>query len=165
MSLPDTYCLKDLFGAPRSFGKLKTRFGNFRSWNEIPPNLREPPAAPEALPAPEETPPPAPVAPAAEHGWRRTGEGSIARRTLDEALGYRITEIFNFTAGTYTQMIGNLDSKAETQALMDISALPTAKLVSEAAEEFRRQGGEVPEDLRLPNQLAKSKVPALAGGG
>ena len=58
--------------------------------------------------------------------WNMTGPEEIARVSVKAAIGYRITEIFNFSAGIYTQIARNLETNAESQSLQVLYALDEA---------------------------------------
>jgi hypothetical protein len=167
--------LANLFGAPREFGKLKSRFGTYRAWADIPPNLRNDPrdeaprrAAPRVETEVKPAPPPPEVPAAADlpaevpavpspGPWKITGEHEVARSTLKTGLNYKITEIFNFEAGLYTQLARNMETNAETQTALELAALPSRALVAKAAEALQRQGGRLPEGFTLPGELPKLK--------
>lgn len=81
--------------------------------------------------------------PAAEE-WRMTSPGEICRVDIKPAIGYRVTEIFNFTAGLYTQIARNLETNAESQAVQAIASLDE-HVVEAARAALQASGGIVPE--------------------
>ncbi len=106
---------------------------------------------------------PAPLAKqASAGGWKLVADDEVARVTLKNAVGYRVMEIFNFTARTYTQVLRNLDSGAESQAVKSFSAVSEGGLVGAARDALVRLGGHAAdrgfEKKKLPG-------PGLAAGG
>lgn len=91
-------------------------------------------------------------------GWKLLAADEVARITQKNAVGYRVTEIFNFTARLYTQVMRNLSTGQESQAVKAFSAVAEGGLVAEAAEALARLGGNAPaqgmdkKKLALPGQ-------------
>ena len=74
-------------------------------------------------------------------GWRLVATDEVAHVAVKEPIGYRVTEIFNFAARTYTQIAANLDSKAESQSVKAFSELDNSEIVDKAYCELVRLGG------------------------
>ena len=74
-------------------------------------------------------------------GWRLVSSVEVAHVEVKNPIGYRVTEIFNFAARTYTQIATNLESKAESQTLKAFSELDTCETVDKAYGELVRLGG------------------------
>ena len=89
----------------------------------------------------EKTPGVAPKPAEIDPGWRLVSEREIAHVAVKEPIGYRVTEIFNFAARTYTHIAANLDSKAESQSVKAFSELDTSETVDKAYAELVRLGG------------------------
>ncbi len=77
--------------------------------------------------------------------WSMTGAEEVARVSVKETIGYRMTEIFNFNAGLYTQISRNLETNAESQAVKALATLDE-KVVTAARAALAELGGVVPED-------------------
>ncbi len=77
--------------------------------------------------------------------WSMTGAEEVARVSVKETIGYRMTEIFNFNAGLYTQISRNLETNAESQAVKALATLDE-KVVTAARNALTELGGIVPED-------------------
>jgi ankyrin repeat protein len=93
-----------------------------------------------------------------DNGWKLLAADEVARVTQKNAVGYRVTEIFNFTARLYTQVMRNLSTGQESQAVKAFSAVAEGGLVAEAAEALARLGGNAPaqgmdkKKLAMPGQ-------------
>ena len=90
--------------------------------------------------------PEAPSAPAAEvaplsDAWRKLPGERIAHVAVEEAIGYRITEIFNFSAREKTTLYRNLESNAETVETRGFDAIGDKAPIEQALEELRKRGG------------------------
>lgn len=100
-----------------------------------------------------EAAPAVPPAEPADSVWKLVAADEIARVRSKEGIGYRITEIFNFSARTYTHIACNLESRAESQAVKSFSELDGGGLVDAAYDELVRLGGRAdyiaPEKKRL----------------
>jgi hypothetical protein len=85
----------------------------------------------------------APVAetPALADEWRKLPGERIARVSVEEAIGYRITEIFNFSAREKTTLYRNLESSAETVETRTFDAIGDKAPIEQALEELRKRGG------------------------
>jgi len=97
--------------------------------------------------------------PAMSDDWLLVAADEVARVTSKHALRYGVTEIFNFSARTYTQVMRNMDTGAESQAVKAFSAIAEGRLLEAAAEALERLGGHD------PHRRAKPKLPGPAGMG
>lgn len=102
------------------------------------------------------------AAPLPEDGWHLTGEDEIAHVSSKPAVGYRITEMFNFNAQIYTRIAENTRTQAESNSVKTLDDLHGSPLLEQAYEAFRARGGRV--DLYT---LDKPKLPppGLQRGG
>jgi len=79
--------------------------------------------------------------------WHLTAEDEVARVSDKAAIGYRITEIFNFGARCYTRIARNIDTGAESQVMRLFGELSSAgELLAEAQRELLGRGGKMPSD-------------------
>jgi hypothetical protein len=104
-------------------------------------------------------PAPAPAPAAAASGpelrdWTLTAPDEVAHVAERPGIGYRLTEIFNFTAGTYTRLAQNLKTGAESQVLRFFDEFPDAAALDRAHGELMRLGGNAP---RTPAAQALDK--------
>ncbi len=79
--------------------------------------------------------------PPADPGWKLVAPDEIAHVSIKEAIGYRVTEIFNFSSRTYTQISANLETRAESQSMKSFSELDASERIEAAHAELIRQGG------------------------
>jgi len=101
------------------------------------------------------------AAPLPEDGWHMTGDDEIAHVSSKPAIGYRITETFNFNARIYTRIAENTRTHAESSSVKTFDEMQGSPLVEQAYEVFRARDGRV--DLYT---LDKPKpLPALHRGG
>lgn len=82
---------------------------------------------------------------AARTGWRLNGAHEVCRIEEPANIPYKVTEIFNFSSGLYTRINQNLETKAESSAIMNISDIADSAFVDSAAEQLAALGGIVPE--------------------
>lgn len=101
----------------------------------------------------------APVAPGQNAGgdWRRLSEDRIAHVTIDAAIGYRITEIFNFAARERTTLYQNMETRAESNATRRFEDIGDIASVELAAERLMAFGGSAAVSAALP----KKRLPGL----
>jgi ankyrin repeat protein len=91
-------------------------------------------------------------------GWRLVTGDEVAHVAIKETVGYRITEIFNFSARTYTHIASNLETKTESQSVKAFSELDNAEFIDKAYHELVRLGGKaeygdiVKKKLQAPGQ-------------
>ncbi|MDF3023434.1 MAG: ankyrin-like [Alphaproteobacteria bacterium] len=101
------------------------------------------PARMRLVPALDPEAAPAAVAEAAplSDAWRKLPGERIAHVAVEEAIGYRITEIFNFSAREKTTLYRNLESNAETVETRGFDAIGDKAPIEQALEELRKRGG------------------------
>lgn len=80
-------------------------------------------------------------APPLSDEWRKLPGERIAHVAVEEAIGYRITEIFNFSAREKTTLYRNLESNAETVETRGFDAIGDKAPIEQALEELRKRGG------------------------
>jgi hypothetical protein len=93
-------------------------------------------------------PSPAPAISPAEDPWRMPEEQSgkeIARVSINKAIGYRLTEIFNFEMQTYTRLAQNIGTKAESQVMKSFDEFSDTAFIEHAREEYKKRGGTLPD--------------------
>lgn len=89
-----------------------------------------------------------------KYGWVMTAPYEIALVREKNAIGYRLTEMFNFKTGLYTQIAANVATGAESQSMRAFEEFPDTALIREAMEELTKKGGAVDDALaaRLANK-------------
>lgn len=75
-------------------------------------------------------------------GWLLTAPDEVAHIEDKPAIGYRLTEIFNFGAGVYTRIARNMSTDQESQSMKLFEEMQGSQLLSQAADAFGRLGGD-----------------------
>jgi len=102
-------------------------------------------------------PPVEPPAPKADASWSLTEPDEVARVKDKALIGYRVTEIFNFSSRLYTQISQNLKTGAESQSVKGFAELGDGSAVEAAQEALVKLGGKV-------NTIDKVKLHAPGQG-
>lgn len=79
--------------------------------------------------------------------WSLLDSGRVACTTTDKSIGYRLTEIFNFSARTYTKIAQNLATKAEAVAVKSFDEFGDKTLLEKAHAQLERLGGKAERTL------------------
>lgn len=87
------------------------------------------------------------AATATRQGWRMTDVDEVALVTDKQAIGYRVTEIFNFSARLYSKITRSLETNAESQSVLPFSALEEGTLIEQAKKAFLFMGGQLPDAM------------------
>lgn len=96
------------------------------------------------------------AAKSARTGWRLTGAHEVCRIEEPKEIPYKVTEIFNFSSGLYTRINQNLETKAESTAIMNLSDISDSAFVDTAAGQLAALGGTMPEKATGLGGLAQS---------
>lgn len=108
------------------------------------------------------------IAPAAAVGitettdstWKKLQGERIARVAVEDAIGYRITEIFNFTAREKTTLYHNLAAKSDTVETRSFDDLGDKAALQEAMRQLQAQGGKPdPDSILGPAKKRLSVAP------
>lgn len=106
-----------------------------------------------------EGPAAAPVPPKPAPEWVLTSPDEVARVVDKPAIGYRITEIFNFSARLYTNISRNLNNGAESQSVVGFSALDDGRAVDAAHDALVSLGGKHSDWSREKKKLPPPPTP------
>lgn len=121
-------------------GKLPIGLANQAGKPDIVELLHERMAPkPKAAPAPvveAQKPAPPPVG-----KWRLADDCTVASVTDMPDLGYKITELFNFSSRERTRIVNNLKTKADTVQTSSFDELRERAQLEEAFAAFKRLGG------------------------
>lgn len=90
--------------------------------------------------------------------WRKLSDERIARVTHDAAIGYRMTEIFNFAARERTRLYQNLETRAETAETRAFDEIAEKTPLEEALSQLRALGGTVEEDAVYSRSIGKPQA-------
>lgn len=96
-----------------------------------------------------------------EPGWHLTGDDEIAHVSDKPAIGYRFTDVFNFSAKIHTRIAENTRTHAESSSVKTFADLEDSALLEQAFEVFRARGGKA-DDYTLDKPKAQ---PGLHRGG
>lgn len=77
--------------------------------------------------------------------WKLLSSDRVSVSTVEKELGYRLTEIFNFSARTYTQITQNLSTKSEGVAVKTFDEFTDKTPIEKAHKALERLGGSIPE--------------------
>ena len=78
---------------------------------------------------------------AAPDEWQQLGEDTVAHIKTEAALGYKITEIFNFTARERTTLFQNLATRSETAVIKNFDEISEKAPLEEALSQLQKRGG------------------------
>ena len=95
------------------------------------------------------------AAKAARTGWRLNSAHEVCRIDEPEKIPYKVTEIFNFSSGLYTRINQNLETKAESTSVMNISAIANTAFVEDARAQLVALGGVAPENAPALGGIAQ----------
>lgn len=90
-------------------------------------------------------------------GWKLTA-GDVVACISPNMVGYRLTEIFNFGRGTYTQIAHNLDTHQETQVLRLFTEFNDKSLLETAYDRLVENGGKIAAPHFRRNRLNKKAM-------
>jgi hypothetical protein len=105
----------------------------------------------------------APAASAAgTEGWHLTAPDEVCNVSIRAGIGYRLTEIFNFTSQTYTRIAQNTASGQESQSLKFFDEFKDAAVLGRARAALAQLGGRAVEQtgaLNKPVMAAPQTMP------
>jgi ankyrin repeat protein len=74
--------------------------------------------------------------------WSLLTPDKIAVTKVEKQIGYRMTEVFNFAARTYTQISQNLSTKSEAVAVKTFDEFDDKTVLVQAFSQLERLGGQ-----------------------
>lgn len=90
-------------------------------------------------------------------GWYREGEDRILRISYEQKIGYRIADIFNFTAGERTRICQNMETSIESSETRSFLEMEDKRILKQAADEMKKRGVDI--DLSRIDPFFKNKGP------
>jgi len=109
-------------------------------------------------------PAPAPVKPEPPPGpWKLVGPESVAHQSGMEELGYKITDVFNFSSRERIRIVNNLKTRADSVTTVSFNDLGDTRQIEEALEALKRLGGTAPEDTAVKRDLRPRLAPPGRG--
>jgi hypothetical protein len=90
------------------------------------------------------------------NGWVLLEPEKVAHVDVQKSLGYKLTEIFNFHARTYTVITQNLETKAEMSVVKSFDDFPDPTILKDGYRELIRLGGKAEENVIYKQSLNKN---------
>lgn len=89
--------------------------------------------------------------------WQLLSPDRVAFSSVDRGIGYKLTEIFNFSARTYTQVTHNLNTKSEAVVMKTFDEFTDKTPLEKAHNALERLGGTAENTLIGGPMLEKPK--------
>lgn len=89
--------------------------------------------------------------------WQLLSHDRVAFSSVERGLGYKLTEIFNFSARTYTQITHNLNTKSEAVVMKTFDEFSDKTPIEKAHGALERLGGTAENTLIGGPMLEKPK--------
>jgi len=89
--------------------------------------------------------------------WQLLSNDRVAFSSVERGLGYKLTEIFNFSARTYTQITHNLNTKSEAVVMKTFDEFSDKTPIEKAHTALERLGGTADNTLIGGPMLEKPK--------
>lgn len=83
-------------------------------------------------------------------GWHLTGADEVAHVSEKPAIGYRFTDVFNFSAKLHTRIAANTNTHAESSSVRTFDEIEGSPLLEQAAAALRAHGGK--PDAHMPEK-------------
>lgn len=93
--------------------------------------------------------------------WKLLSPDRVAVSQNDSAIGYKLTEVFNFHARTYTQITQNLQTKAEAVSVKTFDEFSDRTPLEKAHAELERLGGSAERAVIYGPLVEKPRVTGL----
>jgi ankyrin repeat protein len=103
----------------------------------------------------------APVADISDNNWILLKPNQVAYISVEKVIGYKLTEIFNFSARTYARITHNLETKADVSETRGFDEFPDKSAFAAARQELLRRGGQA-EEGSVHGQVLDKKRPPLS---
>lgn len=97
------------------------------------------------------------AAEAPPEGWHLTARDEVSSIAERAEIGYRLTEVFNFSSGIYMRIAHNMKTGAESQSLRFFDEFTDKGAIDRAREALVRLGGDAASE---PKGLDKKRLQA-----
>jgi ankyrin repeat protein len=97
-------------------------------------------------------------------GWVLLDPEKVAHVDVQKSLGYKLTEIFNFHARTYTLIAQNLETESEMTVIKSFDDFPDPTILKDGYHELIRLGGKA-EKSAIYKQVLNKNQPKLPRPG
>lgn len=91
--------------------------------------------------------------------WRKLADDRIAHVTVETPIGYKITEIFNFSARERTRIYHNLETRQDAAQTQGFDEIPEKASIEDALGRLRALGGTAEEGSIHARPLGKPSRP------
>ena len=91
--------------------------------------------------------------------WRKLADDRIAHVTVEAPIGYKITEIFNFSARERTRIYHNLETRLDSAQTQGFDEIPEKAPIEDALARLRMLGGTAEEGAIHARPLGKPSRP------
>ena len=95
----------------------------------------------------------------AEDPWTLLMPDRVSLTTVEKKIGYKLTEVFNFNARTYTKIAQNMQTKAEAVTVKSFDEFSDKTLLEKAHDALTRLGGTAERQAIYHAPLEKPKQP------
>jgi ankyrin repeat protein len=89
--------------------------------------------------------------------WKRLSATRIAHVMVEQAVGYRVTDIFNFESRERLRIVHNIETKADQIENRSFDDFTDMSFIERAGAELKSQGGEVLDGAAQARVLKLSK--------
>jgi hypothetical protein len=103
----------------------------------------------------------APVAKSADTDWILLKPDQVAHVSVEKTIGYKLTEIFNFSSRTYARITHNLETRADVSETRGFDDFSDKSAFAAARQELLRLGGQADESS-VHGQVLDKKRPSLS---
>jgi uncharacterized protein len=101
------------------------------------------------------------IAEAPPEGWHLTARDEVSSIVERAEIGYRLTEVFNFSSGIYMRIAHNMKTGAESQSLRFFDEFTDRSSLDRAREALARLGGDVSVESGKGIDKKKLQAPGL----
>lgn len=96
----------------------------------------------------------------AEDPWTLLMPDRVSLTTVEKKIGYKLTEVFNFNARTYTKIAQNMQTKAEAVTVKSFDEFADKTILEKAHDALTRLGGTADRGAIYHAPLEKPKSPS-----
>lgn len=94
----------------------------------------------------------------AEAGWKLLSSERIAHVSVDSAVGYRLTDIFNFSTRERISLTRNLETGTELRETKSFDDFADKTVLEQAYDAYRAQGGRIDKSVIYGTRLHKARL-------
>jgi len=98
--------------------------------------------------------------PITENGWHKIDDLTVAHVAQEQAVGYKLTDIFNFRSRERISLTQNLTTNAETRETRSFDDINDKAQLEEAALELNKRGGSADASTVYARTIRKGPLQA-----